>query len=422
MTTEKPVVVAILTAGGMAPCLSAAVGGLIERYTEVAPAAKIICYLDGYQGLLAGRSVEVTPEVRARAGVLQYWGGSPIGNSRVKLSDAAGCAKRGLVKEGQDPREVAAAQLEADGVTVLHTIGGDDTNTAAADLAAFMAARGQTLTVVGLPKTIDNDIVPVRQSLGAWTAAEQTARFMENVVTEVTTAPRVLLITEVMGRSSGYLTAAAARRCMALHAAHSAEACAAGWLPALGMRPERFALHAVYVPELALDVDAEAARLKTVMDRVGNVNIFMSESAGVEAVVADMRARGEALPLDPFGHVWLDKINPGAWFGSRFAKLVGAEKVLVQKSGYFSRSAAPNAEDLRLIKGCVDLAVDSGLRGVPGLVGHDEQRGGVLRTIEFDRVAGAKPFDTRAPHNAWFPKLLQEIGQPLTEVVTGFHL
>ena len=415
MTTEKPVVVAILTAGGMAPCLSAAVGGLIERYTEVAPTARIICYLDGYLGLLQGRSVEVTPEVRENVKVLQYWGGSPIGNSRVKLSDAAGCAKRGLVKAGQDPREVAAAQLAADGVTVLHTIGGDDTNTAAADLAAFMAARGQALTVVGLPKTIDNDIVPVRQSLGAWTAAEQTARFMENVVTEVTTAPRVLLINEVMGRSSGYLTAEAARCYMARHAAHGP------WLPALGLRAERFALHAVYVPELALDVDAEAARLKAVMDRVGNVNIFLSESAGAEAIVADMRARGEDVPLDPFGHVWLDKINPGAWFGSRFAKLIGAEKVLVQKSGYFSRSAAPNPEDLRLIKGCVDLAVDSGLRGVPGLVGHDEQRGGVLRTIEFDRVAGAKPFDTRAPRNAWFPALLQSIGQPLTQVVTGFH-
>jgi len=180
---KKPIVVGILTAGGMAPCLSAAVGGLIERYNEVCPEAKIICFLDGYLGLLQGRCIEVTPEVRENAKVLQYWGGSPIGNSRVKLSDVAGCAKRGITKEGQDPREVAAKQLEAKGVTILHTIGGDDTNTAAADLADFMEKRGIKMTVVGLPKTIDNDIFPVKQSLGAYTAAEQTALFFENVVT-----------------------------------------------------------------------------------------------------------------------------------------------------------------------------------------------------------------------------------------------
>ena len=62
---------------------------------------------------------------------------------------------------------MAAEQLTADGVDVLHTIGGDDTNTTAADLAAYLEAHDYDLTVVGLPKTIDNDIVPVRQSLGA---------------------------------------------------------------------------------------------------------------------------------------------------------------------------------------------------------------------------------------------------------------
>jgi len=411
---KKPIVVAILTAGGMAPCLSAAVGGLIERYTVICPEAKILCFLDGYLGLLQGRCIEITPEVRANAKILQYWGGSPIGNSRVKLSDVAGCAKRGITKEGQDPREVASKQLEAKGVTILHTIGGDDTNTAAADLAAYMEKRGQKLTVVGLPKTIDNDIFPVKQSLGAWTAAEQTALYFENVVTEVTTAPHVLIINEVMGRSSGYLTAEAARCYMERHATKK-------WLPGIGLTPERFALHAVYVPELELDVEEEAKRLKEIMDRVGNVNIFLSESAGAGSIVEDMRSRGEEVPLDPFGHVWLDKINPGQWFGGRFAKLIGAEKVLVQKSGYFSRSAAPNTEDLRLIKGCVDLAVDSGLRGIPGLVGHDEEHGCCLRTIEFPRVSGAKPFDTRADRNAWFPALLEKIGQPLTKVVSGFH-
>src|ERR687894_3139926 len=202
--------VALLTAGGFAPCLSSAIGGLIERYTALAPEVEIIAYRYGYQGLLQGDSITVSPAVRERAKVLHGFGGSPIGNSRVKLTNAADLVKRGLVAEGLDPLQAAADQLTADGVDVLHTIGGDDTNTTAADLAAFLAANDYALTVVGLPKTIDNDVVPIRQSLGAWTAAEQGAIFARNIVAEHSSNPRMLIVHEVMGRNCGWLTAATA--------------------------------------------------------------------------------------------------------------------------------------------------------------------------------------------------------------------
>ena len=133
--------VALLTAGGFAPCLSSAIGGLIERYTEIAPDVEIIAYRYGYQGLLQGDSITVTPAVREKAALLHQYGGSPIGNSRVKLTNAADLVKRGLVAEGVDPLQAAADRLTADGVDVLHTIGGDDTNTTAADLAAFLAEQ-----------------------------------------------------------------------------------------------------------------------------------------------------------------------------------------------------------------------------------------------------------------------------------------
>jgi pyrophosphate--fructose-6-phosphate 1-phosphotransferase len=77
--------VAMLTAGGVAPCLSSAIGGLIERYTQVAPEVEIIAYRYGYEGLLQGDSITVTPSVRENAALLYGFGGSPIGNSRVKL-------------------------------------------------------------------------------------------------------------------------------------------------------------------------------------------------------------------------------------------------------------------------------------------------------------------------------------------------
>src|SRR4051812_45429259 len=189
--------IAMLTAGGLAPSLSSSVGSLIKVYGTRAPDAKMIGYLGGYQGLLTASSIPVTPEVRKKAKILHEHGGSPIGNSRVKLTNIADCVKRGLVKEGQNPLEVAARQLERDGITILHTIGGDDTNMTAADLAEYLAQNGYDLTVVGLPKTVDNDVVPIRQTLGAVTAAEQGAIFFENVVNEATATGRMLLIHEV---------------------------------------------------------------------------------------------------------------------------------------------------------------------------------------------------------------------------------
>jgi diphosphate-dependent phosphofructokinase len=394
--------VALLTAGGLAPCLSSAVGGLIERYTEVAPDVEIIAYLNGYHGLLSGRHLDVTPDVREKAALLHKFGGSPIGNSRVKLTNTADLVKRGLIQDGQNALQVAAERLVADGVDVLHTIGGDDTNTTAADLAAYLHEHDYDLTVVGLPKTIDNDVIPIRQSLGAWTAAEQGALYARNIIAEHSSNPRMLIVHEVMGRNCGWLTAATALAYQDWWKTQE-------WNPGIGLDAERWDVHAVYVPEATIDLDAEADRLRKVMDETDCVNIFLSEGAGVPAIVAELEARGEEVGRDPFGHVKLDTINPGAWFAKQFAERIGAEKTMVQKSGYFSRSAAANDRDLALIKECTDYAVDAALRAESGVVGHDEERGDELRAIEFPRIAGGKEFD---PAVNWFVALKAELGQP----------
>lgn len=397
----KPKKVAILTAGGLAPCLSSAIGALIERYTEIDPSIEIICYRGGYKGLLLGDSIKVCSIIRENAHILHSYGGSPIGNSRVKLTNVKDCVKRGLVKEGEDPQKVAADQLVKDGVDVLHTIGGDDTNTAAADLAAFLKQNNYDLTVIGLPKTIDNDVYPIRQSLGAWTAAAHGARNFSNVVAEHNANPRMLIVHEVMGRNCGWLTAATARQ-------YQDGLETQKWLPEIGLSKERFSVHAVYLPEMAVDFDVEVARLKQIMDEHDNVNIFISEGAGVEDIVRAMEAAGQTVVRDAFGHVKLDTINPGAYFAKEFAARIGAEKTLVQKSGYYSRAAAANDADQRLIKGCADLAVECALRREGGVIGHDEDRNNMLRAIEFDRIKGGKPFDIDTP---WFEELLARIGQ-----------
>ncbi|SOC40321.1 pyrophosphate-dependent phosphofructokinase [Rhizobium subbaraonis] len=398
MTKQK---VAMLTAGGLAPCLSSAVGGLIERYSDIAPEIELVAYRSGYQGLLLADRIEISKDMREKAHLLHRYGGSPIGNSRVKLTNAADCVKRGLVKEGENPLRVAAERLAADGITVLHTIGGDDTNTTAADLAAYLGANGYNLTVVGLPKTVDNDVVPIRQSLGAWTAAEVGAGFFDNVSNEQSAAPKTLVVHEVMGRHCGWLTAATAR-------AYIQKTAGQEYVDGLMMDKALKSIDGLYLPELAFDLQAEAERLRKVMEKNGFVTLFVSEGACLDAIVAEREAAGETVKRDAFGHVKIDTINVGNWFSKQFASLLGAERAMVQKSGYYARSAPANGDDLRLIQSMVDLAVESALNKVSGVTGHDEGQNGKLRTIEFPRIKGGKHFDTGAK---WFGEVMDTIGQ-----------
>ncbi len=395
--------VAFLTAGGLAPCLSSSIGFLIDEYTRVAPEIELIGYINGYKGLLKGESIKVTDEVRKNALILTRHGGSPVGNSRVKLTNVKDCVKRGLVKEGEDPLKVAADQLVKDGVDVLHTIGGDDTNTTAADLAAYLKKNNYNLIVVGLPKTIDNDVYPIKQSLGAFTAAEESARFFVNVVKENSANPRSLIIHEVMGRNCGWLTAFSAIYY------HKMLKRRIKFVPEFGLTRERQDVHAVYVPEAKVDFESEAKRLRKIMDEHDGVNIFVSEGACVKQIIRELKKAGESIPLDAFGHPRLDKVNVGQWFAKQFGARLGAEKVQVFKSGYFARAAAPNPKDLRLIRACSVKAVESALAGVGGVVGKDEDRHNELRACEVERGKGGKPFNVR---NSRFRKLMVEIGQP----------
>jgi pyrophosphate--fructose-6-phosphate 1-phosphotransferase len=362
---------------------------------------EILCYRYGYAGLLRGDSFSVDGEVRKMADRLLVFGGSTIGNSRVKLTNSEDCVRRGLVREGEDPQTVAADQLAKDGIDVLHAIGGDDTNIVAAQLAAHLSAAGYRMAVIGLPKTIDNDIFPISRSLGAETAAQETANYFTHVVNECTTAPRMLIVHEVMGRHCGWLTAASAMRYR-------------GWLDRqkflgdLGLDRRRWDVHGVYIPEMEWDMAHEIGRLRGVMDSVGNVNLFVSEGAGLGTILKEMEKESQDIPRDAFGHVKLDMLNPGKWFGEKMAEHIGAEKTLVQKSGYYARSSAPNEEDVKLIRASVDLAVDAALEMRSGVIGLDQDLGDVLACISFGRIRGGKPYGTSDPK---FRKLLAEIGQ-----------
>jgi len=393
--------IAFLTAGGIAPCLSASIGALIENYNDLAPEAELVGYLNGYRGLLLGKKIQFPDSVKNNFPILYDFGGSPIGNSRVKLTNIEDCVKKGYVKEGEDPLEVAAKQLTKDKVNILHTIGGDDTNTMAAQLSFYLEKNGYDLTVVGLPKTVDNDVFPVSQTLGAWTAAEQGSIFFENIVNENTTSTRQLIIHEVMGRHCGWLTAKTASD-------YRERLKNREFLPELLIDKEKWDIDAVYIPEQDFNFQDEVKRLKELMDKKDNVNIFLSEGAGQETIIREIEEKGEEVPRDAFGHVRLDEINPGQWFAKQFASELKAEKTLVQKSGYFARSAKANHKDLDLIKKSAFYGSEQALNGKSGLAGLDEDQDNQLRLIEFERIKGGKPFDVSLD---WFDTMIKEIAQ-----------
>ena len=393
--------IAFLTAGGIAPCLSASIGGLIENYNSLAPKAELVGYLNGYKGLLMGQKISFPDSVKSKTSIMDTFGGSPIGNSRVKLTNSKNCIEKGYIKEGENPLEIAAKQLMNDNINILHTIGGDDTNTMAAQLSFFLKENGYNLTVVGLPKTVDNDVFPIKQTLGAFTAAEQGAVFFENVSNENTTSSRQLIVHEIMGRNCGWLTAFTAKEYR--DRLNNKE-----FLPEILIDQSRWDVDAVYIPEMDFDFNQECERLLEKMNEKDSVNIFLSEGAGTETIVRELESSGASIERDAFGHIALDTLNPGQWFAKQFTKMLKAEKTLVQKSGYFARSAAPNAKDLKLIKSSCKHACEMALSGNSGVVGLDDEKNNQMSLIDFKRIKGGKPFDI---NEEWFQAILSNIGQ-----------
>ena len=390
--------VALLTSGGIAPCLSSSIGRLAEQYYDKYPNVEIIGYLNGYKGLLLGNSI---PIEKTDFATLYSFGGTPIGNSRVKLTNTKDCIENGYINANENPLEVAAMQLKKDGVDVLHTIGGDDTNTTAGDLVEYLDRNNYKLTVVGLPKTIDNDVYPISLTLGAITAAQQTAHFFKNIVNENTTSSRQLIIHEVMGRNCGWLTAKASQIYLESLEKQS-------FAPGLNIPKEKWNIHAIYIPEHDIQLEGEFNRLNKIMDQYDCVNIFLSEGAGINSIISDMEKENVEVPRDAFGHVRLDDINPGQWFAKKLKSELNADKVLVQKSGYFSRSAPSSKEDLDIIFKTVDVAIESAIKGESGVVGFDEDNNDKLSCINFGRIKGGKPFNINAD---WFLTMMKEIGQ-----------
>ena len=391
--------IAFLTSGGNAPCLNSSIGRLLFNFSNSELNFSAIGYLNGFTGLLRGESIKFPFNSNInQLDSFYIYGGSFIGNSRVKLTNIADCISKKLISPDEIPLEVAANQLIEDKVDILFTIGGDDTNTTARDLRNFINEKNINITVIGIPKTIDNDIYPVKRSLGAYTAAYQGAKFFENIVNENFMGKRHLIVHEVMGRNSGWLTAYTAKKY------HEISKNKKSFLDPF-FNPRKYDIHGLYVPERDININSEVERLSRLVEDIGCINLFVSEGAFLDEISKQNKERGQSFEKDAFGHIKLDSVNAAKWFSSTISKYIDFDRILIQKSGYFARSASPNEEELKYIFKVCDFAYESALMGKSGVSAIDERKD-KLHCIDFNDIKGDKGLNVESD---WFLKLINWI-------------
>ena len=394
--------VALITTGRSNPSLSPTVAFFITRYSDTQPETKLFAYRDGFRGLLFGVKMEIGPQERKAASLIVRKAGAPLGGSRIRLTNIPHLQLRNLIKPDENPFDKAARQLLKDRVNVLHVVGSTNALQTAYRLSKILEEQhGWNMVIVAVPKTIENDIHPIRQSLGGMTAAEQGALFFQNIVPEHNANPRMLIIHEIKGRAAGWLCAETAYQYRQLLDKMQFAS------PELGLGRESVEIHAIYTPEMDVDFGVEFIRLKRVMDRFDAVNIFVAQGAFAEVIERESIEQGKHLEKHEL--MGYTKTDPSEWLAKKLKAPLGAEKVNIQKSGIFVRSAPSGKRDIALAQSMVDYAVEAASKHLSGVVGHDEIHGGMLRVIEIPRISSARKFDLTTP---WFVSMMREIGQP----------
>jgi 6-phosphofructokinase 1 len=185
--------VGIVTCGGLCPGINDVIRGLVMELTFHYGVQRIHGFRNGYQGFIPryGHDVmDLTPEVVSR---IAEDGGTILGTSRGS----------------QDPDEIVDC-LERLNIGVLFVIGGDGTLRGAMTIAERVRERGGRIAVVGIPKTIDNDIPYIDQSFGFQTAFAEATKSIRSAHVEAKASPHGVGLVKLMGRHSGFIACYAA--------------------------------------------------------------------------------------------------------------------------------------------------------------------------------------------------------------------
>jgi len=243
---------AIVTCGGLSPGLNDVIRSIVMESWYRYGAKDILGIMYGYSGLHPDtkfRPIVLEPELVKE---IHQDGGSILGSSRG----------------GTDDMEMLVDTLDKLGINILYTIGGDGTLKGAHKIATIALERKMNLVVVGVPKTIDNDISYIQRSFGFETAFSKAVEAISSAHTEAKGAVNGIGLVKLMGRNSGFIAANAS----------------------LAMNDVNFVL----IPEVPFELDGENGLLKHLEDRLNSRRhavICVAEGAGQELIQKDSQER-----------------------------------------------------------------------------------------------------------------------------------
>ncbi len=183
---------AILTSGGLCPGLNAVISSVFMSLYHHYGVKRILGIPNGYAGLMQPYSRNIKPLIRDEMKKIARTGGSVLGSARLK----------------PDVRAIVDT-IQAYGIDMLFCIGGDGTQRGAHAIHEELSRRGLPVSVVGVPKTIDNDIGFVQKTFGFDTAVEIARQAIAAANTEAECAINGIGLVRLMGRDSGFITACA---------------------------------------------------------------------------------------------------------------------------------------------------------------------------------------------------------------------
>jgi len=306
--------VGVVTCGGLCPGLNNVIRGLVMELSENYGVTDIVGFRDGYRGLVDGQPpVPLTPDLVAD---IHNRGGTILGTSR-----------------GSQDTDKIVSTLVRLGISVLMVIGGDGSLRGAQEIADVADLRGVRLSVVGVPKTIDNDVPYIDHSFGFQTAFGRATDSIRAAHTEASSTPNGVGLVKLMGRHSGFIA------CYAALASHDVDF--------------------VLVPEVPFSLDGPTGFLECLRQRVqrhGHAVIVVAEGAGQELCVPDgsRDASGNARLAD-VGQLLRQRIT------ADFAATGTELSLRYVDPGYAIRSVPANGYDavycLRLAQAAVHAAM-----------------------------------------------------------------
>lgn len=312
---------ALVTCGGLCPGLNAVIRGVVMQLCYVYGCTDVEGIRYGYQGLgkNAEEPMKLTPETVT---TIKSDGGTILGSSR-----------------GTPPTSELVDTLEARGINMLFVIGGDGSMRGVDALWKEIRKRGLTIAVVGIPKTIDNDIPYVRHTFGFTTAVAEAAKAINVAEIEAKGMPNGIGLVKLMGRDAGFIAASA---CVASGNAN-------------------FCL----LPEVPFSLEGKKGLLALIEKRLPkrrHAVIVVAEGAGQEMVQGKGTDASGNPKLGDIGRYLKDKIQE--YFVEKGQK-VGIKYI---EPGYLIRSAPPTASDQLYCDQLARAAVHAAMAGKGGLM------------------------------------------------------